>query len=95
VAVVEFESVAGFRMLSELDLANFWLGSDNKKLRSSWLFKVEAGGWLEQEAQRDDFYTKHQPKIPQEFLITGYDECISVLSLKEPKVYELRDAESV
>jgi hypothetical protein len=89
IALVEFDSVEGLRMLSELDLASFWLGADKEKLQSSWLFKVLARGWLEQEAQRDDLYMKHEPRAPQEFLIAGYGECISILSFAVPKVYEL------
>jgi hypothetical protein len=86
---IEFESVAGLRMLHELDLASTWLGQSGVALRTSWLFAVHADGWLELESKRDDFYTKHIPAKPAEFLIAGCQECLSVLSFSEPRVHEV------
>ncbi|MEJ2795233.1 hypothetical protein WAE56_17640 [Iodobacter sp. LRB] len=86
--VVEFQSVEGLRMLDELDLASVWINSASQALASTWLFKVNAGGWLELESTRDDFYTQHQENQPYEFLIGGYLECVSVLSLLPPVIQE-------
>jgi hypothetical protein len=86
--VVEFESVAGLRMLDELDLASIWINSTSETLASTCLFKVDAGGWLELESTRDDFYTQHWENQPYEFLIGGYLECVSVLSLLPPVILE-------
>ena len=93
--LVEFESVAGLRMLNELDLAAMWDESEKDQLRSSWLFEVVAGGWFELEATRDDFYTKHQPRKPREFLVAGYQECLSVFAFSEPKVHEANSTKGV
>lgn len=87
-AKVEFEVDAGLRILEELDLAGMWLGTDRSVLRASWLFEVEAGGWFDLESTRDDFYKKHEAPI-REFLIAGYQECVSVFSSSAPKVVEL------
>jgi hypothetical protein len=88
--VVEFDSVAGLRLLGELDLAATWIRADPEQLRASWLFKVTSNGWFALEASRNDFYLKHETPTPSEFLVAGYQECLSVLSHVEPKVRELR-----
>ena len=89
--IVEFESVVGLRMLGELDLASIWLGAAEESLKSTWLFQVTAGGWLALECTRSDFYTQHESPKPHEWLIAGYQECVSVLSACAPKVYELTE----
>jgi hypothetical protein len=86
--VVEFESVIGLRMLGELDLASLWIESTNEILKSTWLFQVNAGGWLELESTRGDFYIQHQETKPYEFLVGGYQECVSVLSPLPPHIQE-------
>ena len=86
--VVEFDSVIGLRMLHELDLAGFWLNSDKQVLSASWLFEVSAGGWFDLESGRDDFYTKHQDTRPIEFIVAGYQQCVSILSASYPRVFE-------
>ena len=85
---VKFEHVAGLRMLHELDLASLWLEAENAALSSSWLFHVDSGGWLELESTRQDFYTQHELHKPREFLIAGFQECLSVLSFVEPSTHE-------
>jgi hypothetical protein len=86
--VVEFESVFGLRMLGEPDLASIWLGAAKETLKSTWLFQVDVGGWFELECTRSDFHTQHVSPRPCEWLIAGYQECVSVLSGSAPKVYE-------
>lgn len=86
-AKVEFEVGVGLRILDELDLAGIWMGTDRSILRGSWLFEVEAGGWFDLESTRDDFHKKHEAPI-REFLISGYQECVSVFSGNAPKVVE-------
>ena len=85
---VEFDSVAGLRMLDELDLAGIWLGADKQILGKTWLFEVASGGWLDLESGRDDFYTKHQAGELREYLVAGYQECVSILSESAPRLLE-------
>lgn len=85
---VEFRDDVGLRILSELDLATMWMGADRGLLKETWLFEVHAGGWLELESTRPDFYTKHEAP-DREFLIAGYQECVSVLSRQGPTVLEV------
>lgn len=84
---VEFQDDAGLRILGEWDLASMWMGGHPTALKETWLFEVRAGGWLELESTREDFCTKHEPPI-REFLIAGYQECVSVFSRLGPTVVE-------
>ena len=86
IAEVSFIDDEGIRILEELDLANWWMNSTGSKLSESWLFKVKSGGWFDFESTRDDFYKKHEKRIVQEYLITGYQECVSILSSSKPTV---------
>lgn len=92
-ATVEFQDAEGVRILGELDLAGFWLGTDPATLKTTWLFEVRAGGWFDLEAQRDDFYTKHEAPT-REFLIAGYQKCVSIFSRLGPVVIEIEAATS-
>ena len=85
---IEFRDDVGLRILGELDLASMWMGQPRAALKSTWLFQVGAGGWFDLESTRDDFHLKHEPPAG-EFLIAGYQECVSVLSRREPVVTEL------
>ena len=40
------------------------------------------------ESTRDDFYTKHEAPV-MEFLIGGYQECVSILSRTGPVIIEV------
>ncbi len=87
-ACLEFTDDAGHRVLDELNLAGMWLGADPSVLQTTWLFEVRAGGWLDLEATRADFY--NQPELAlREFLIAGYQECVSVLASSGPVVREM------
>lgn len=88
-SVVEFESVIGLRLLDELDLATTWISADSHNLKASWMFRVEADGWLSLESTRDDFYATHLEAMPMEYLIAGYQMCVSILSNKLPTVLEI------
>jgi hypothetical protein len=87
---VHFESVAGVRMLDELNLASWWLTPPRQALARSWLHQVTSGGWYDFEATRSDFYSQHEEKLP-EYLITGFQECLSVFSHTQPVVVEARE----
>lgn len=87
-ACVEFTDDTGHRVLDELNLAGMWLGAGSSVLRTTWLFEVRSGGWLDLEATRADFY--NQPELAlREFLIAGYQECVSVLASSGPVVREM------
>jgi hypothetical protein len=85
---VEFQDDVGLRVLGELDLTGMWLGTDREDLKATWLFEVRAGGWFDLEATRDNFYTQHESPV-REFLIAGYQECVSVFSRLGPIVVEV------
>lgn len=87
-ARVEFLDDCGLRILDELDLASMWIGAVPGVFEKTWLFEVHAGGWFDLEATRHDFYTKHESPI-REFLVTGYRECVSILSRLEPTIVEM------
>lgn len=79
---VEFEHVVGFRLLDEGDLLEFW----NQESRSlDWIWIVEEGGWLGLEQVRSGFTSGHNFD-GNEYLITGINECLSVLSTGQPKI---------
>jgi hypothetical protein len=75
-------------MLGELDLASMWLDTDKSSLKATWLFQVNTGGWLELECTRNDFYTQHELQQPKEWLVAGYQECVSILSASSPEICE-------
>jgi len=83
---VVFEHVVGFRTLDELDIASMWTEADKADLSSTWLFQVDRGGWFDLESTRLDFYAQHEPKRPSEFLVVGYQACVSILSHAMPRL---------
>jgi hypothetical protein len=85
---VEFPGDVGLRILGELDLATMWIETPKEVLKATWLFVVRAGGWFELESARDDFYTKHEAPVT-EFLIGGYQDCVSIFSRSMPVVTEV------
>lgn len=85
---IDFKNVYGLRLLDELDIAETWMNTANGDLNSSWLFQVSSNGWFHLESTRSDFYAQHLENKPLEFLVAGYQECISVLSHSVPIVIE-------
>ncbi len=77
-----FGSVWGFRVLSELDLTEFW---PIVTLKDGWLFEVHAGGWLNLELSRPQFTSGRLYEL-HEYLIIGLGDCVSVLAEQPPKV---------
>jgi hypothetical protein len=84
-ARVLFERVAGFRMLDERDLCEFW---DNYSEDKGWLYEVEEGGWLELESVRALFNSPEVFPGLREYLLVD-DKCISVLSDCPPGIEDL------
>ena len=76
---IVFEQPRGFKCLDEGDMVNYW---ENKQLVDNWLFEIISGGWLDQEDNAGGFCSKALGF--REFLITGVDDCVSILSNREP-----------
>ena len=82
---VLFTSTFGFRVLDEGDLSEFWSQGD---LTFGWCYEVTKDGWCTLEKTREHFISGEMDDL-REFLIIGINECVSVLSLKPPKIIEL------
>ena len=81
-----FKSV-GFRVLDESQLLDYW----PKEVRASgWLWRMESGGWFDQESERSGFLmgscAKEGDRRPNEYLLLGVNDCVSILSWGEPQV---------
>ncbi len=79
--VITFENPRGFKVLDEGDMYSYW---ENEELIKHWLFEIESGGWLDREDDAGGFISKALGF--REFLITGIDDCVSVISHGEPTV---------
>lgn len=88
---VIFANVDGFRVLDERDLSEFWPTCSSP---NGSIFEVSEGGWLSQELQRSGFITAHMNGELKEYLVTGADDCVNVLSASPPEVRLLRGAQS-
>jgi hypothetical protein len=84
-AIVEFENILGFRVLDERDLMEYWPVCSTP---NGWLFEVQSGGWLSQERERDGSCIAAMNPEAKEYLVTGDDDCVSVLSRDAPVVRE-------
>ncbi len=80
---VEFLDVNGFRMLDERDMSNYWPTCSTE---NGWLFEIFSGGWISQEDERTGGAFKACNHRAREFLITGADDCMTVLCSDTPKV---------
>jgi hypothetical protein len=81
---VAFDSPAGFKVLDEGDLLEFW---PECSLPNGWLFEIESQGWLDQETRRDGFVSAHNPEI-KEYFVVGVNYCVNVLAWEDPSVVE-------
>lgn len=79
---VEFVEVEGLRQLDAADLLEFWPACAASE---GWLYRVEQGGWLDQECRREGFVAR-ETKAVDEYFVNGGDRCLSVLSWSPPKV---------
>ncbi len=79
---IDFGVIAGFRVLDEGQLLEFW-GPDTE---SNWLFIVKNKGWLAMEASRKTApFITEDGKIT-EYLIAGINDCVSILSYGQPVI---------
>ncbi|MDV6915006.1 hypothetical protein FA564_29825, partial [Pseudomonas aeruginosa] len=56
--------------------------------KRQWLYRVEQGGWLDQECRREGFVARETKAVDEYFVNGGY-RCLSVLSWSPPKVSPL------
>jgi hypothetical protein len=80
-----FRDVIGFRVLDERDLLEFWPEFSEA---AGWLWRVEAGGWLDLERTRATFDTPRFYKDALEHLIVD-DKCVSILSQHPPEFFDV------
>ncbi len=84
-ARVVFRHPAGFRVLDERDLSEFWT---NYAEPNGWLWEVLAGGWMDLERHRPSF-NSHEFLAPlREFLVVD-ERCISVLCAHPPEITDV------
>ena len=88
--LVIFQSVIGFRVLDEGDLTEFW-----RSINSShgWAFEITAGGWHDHEKLREGYFVSAHNSQAKEYVFLGCDDCVSVISLEEPKFLSTLDNE--
>jgi hypothetical protein len=84
-ARVIFHQPAGFRVLDERDLCEFW---DSYHEGNGWLYEVEEGGWLDMESARPLFNSPTVHPGLREYLLVD-DKCISVLSDRPPEIEDV------
>ncbi len=84
-ARVVFHQPAGFRVLDERDLCEFW---NTYSEPNGWLYEVEEGGWLELEMHRRLFNSPDFFPGLREYLLVD-DTCISVLTIRPPEIIDL------
>ena len=80
--VVDFSDVLGYRVLDEGNLMEFWPECSTPK---GWLFEIQSGGWLAQEA--NSHFAALRPKA-KEYLVAGVDDCLSVICRTAPEVHK-------
>lgn len=81
-ARIVFQSPAGFRVLDERDLCEFW---DHYNEKNGWLYEVEQGGWLDLERTRPLFNSHEFFTGLREFFLVD-EMCISVLTVRPPEI---------
>lgn len=81
--VVDFSEVIGFRVLDERDLMEFWPACSAP---NGGLFEIYQGGWLAQELARPGSLIGPMNMKALEYLVTGVDDCVSVLTQSPPLV---------
>jgi hypothetical protein len=84
-ARVVFRRPAGFRVLDERDLCEFW---DDYHTGNGWLYEVHEGGWQELESHRQYFISPSFFTCLREFLVVC-DTCVSVLAAEPPDIIDL------
>jgi hypothetical protein len=82
-----FTNVEGFRVLDEGNLMEFW---NNETRANGWLWKVEKGGWHDQEKERDGYFTGKAHLVDyDEYMIVGMNDCLNVITSTEPIIFQV------
>jgi hypothetical protein len=79
---VRFSEVAGFRLLDEGNLLEFWPACAAVK---GWLFLIRKNGWFDLESSRPGFLLEKGLGL-SEYFIASQNSCLSVLSGRAPTV---------
>ncbi|WP_033415531.1 hypothetical protein [Hahella ganghwensis] len=79
---ISFDSPAGYRVLDEGDLSEFWPSCSSF---NGWLYEICNGGWLDQERNREGFVSAARTDS-KEYFIVGCNYCINVLAWEAPNV---------
>lgn len=77
-----FRMVAGFRVLHERNLTEFWTDYDGS---SGWLWEVHSGGWLDLECERPGFIDVDFLPQMREYLVVGTN-AVSVFAVEPPEI---------
>ncbi|WP_280302388.1 hypothetical protein [Nocardia neocaledoniensis] len=83
-AKVVFRRPAGFRVLDEGDLTEYW---NTYSEPNGWLWDVLRGGWLDLERHRPNFFTGDREDLREYFLVD--EDCINVLAWGPPEIIDL------
>lgn len=83
---IDFSDVYGFRVLDERDLLEYWPACSSHN--GAGLFEIRQGGWLEQEEARPGSCIGPMRLPLLEFLVTGSDDCVNVLTPSPPRMRE-------
>lgn len=79
---VNFPGVEAFRVMDERDLMEYWPECSTP---NGWIFQIHEGGWLSQESERPGSLIVHMNRGLKEYLVTGPNECVSILSTCTPE----------
>lgn len=82
--LVDFERITAFRVMDEGDILEFWPACSTPR---GWIFEIHEGGWLAQERARIGGGVGLHFGGLREFLVTGDNDCVSVLSIDPPAVW--------
>ncbi|WP_139798645.1 hypothetical protein [Andreprevotia lacus] len=82
VVIAKFKDVAGFRVLDEGNLLEFW---PTCSAHNGWLFQIFEHGWLDLESSRAGFLLDKKTGV-SEFFIASQNSCINILSSREPSI---------
>lgn len=81
---VLFEEVIGFKVLDEREMLEYWPVCSTP---NGWIFEVSANGWLQQDQARFALLNAGGLKSKlKEYVITGINECVCVISRKSPLI---------
>jgi hypothetical protein len=82
-AKVVFSSIEAYRVMDERDLQDYWPVCS---FANGWIFEIQNGGWLSSEMARCGGLTAQSVLGLREYMVTGVDDCISILSSLPPEV---------